>query len=141
MTKIRHHRWVAKDESFDCSDVQHYMTNIRTNIPTTSQNSDVALVNSRGKSLGHYIGLLKTITRRYGLKQLPTLTACRKAGATAFVEQGATPDQMEKLGDHMAHDPSTSRQYYKNRHRHDAAITTHAAIQQTMGKHYCELYN
>ena len=41
--------------------LSHYLHSIKPGIPTTSENSDVALLNSRGKSLGNYSGLLKTL--------------------------------------------------------------------------------
>ena len=49
---------------------QHYVNTVRPLLPCSSQNSDVALLTSQGKSLTNYIGLLKTLTKRYGLGRL-----------------------------------------------------------------------
>ena len=114
---------------------QHYLNTVRPLLPCSSQNSDVALLTSRGKSLTNYIGLLKTLTKRYGLGRLPTITLCRKAGATDTVEQGATREDLERLGEHMSHSVETSEKYYRQRHRRNVAVATHTAIHQTMSEY------
>ena len=55
---------------------------------------NVALINSCGKSLSNYSGLLTTLAKCYHLPQLPTLMSCRKAGASAFIEQGGTTNSL-----------------------------------------------
>ena len=73
---------------------RHYINTVRPLLQSSSQNSDVTHLTSRGKSLNNYIGLLKTLTKRYGLGRLPTITICASIDCIAYCRY---IDEMNKL--------------------------------------------
>ena len=106
-----------------------YLIAVRDTIATSSEDTDIALVTESGRPLNNYSDLLRSVCRRYNLRQLPTLTATRKAGATAAVEEGGSRASMEKLGQHMSHLTSTSEKHYRIRKRKETALEAHKMIQ------------
>ena len=84
-----------------------YLNTVRLGIPCNSRD-DTALLTSTGRALHNHTDHLKSLCRHYKLPVLPSLTITRKAGATRVVNSGATQAEMEKLGTHMSHLPSTS---------------------------------
>ena len=67
----------------NCELLSHYLRSIRPGILNTSKNSDITPINSHGKTLGYYSGP-EDACKHYHLPELPTLTLCQKAGASAF---------------------------------------------------------
>ena len=74
-----------------------YLNIVWPGIPCNSRD-DTALLTSTGRALHNYTDLLKSVA---------LLTMTRKAGAARVVESGTTQAEMEKLGTHMSHLPST----------------------------------
>ena len=104
-----------------------YLNTVRPGIPCNSRD-DTALLTSTGRALHNYTDLLKSLCRNYKLPVLPSLTMTRKAGAARVVESGATQAEMEKLGTHLFHLPSTLAKYYRVRQRKRTAADMHAVI-------------
>ena len=104
-----------------------YLNTVWQGIPCNSRD-DTALLTSTGRALHNHTSLLKSLCRHYKLPVLPSLTMTRKAGAARVMESGATQAEMEKLGTHLFHLPSTLAKYYRVRQRKRTAADMHAVI-------------
>ena len=116
----------------------HYRDYLRPDIPTSSE-CEAFLVRSNGQSYEkNYARYVQIYAKSLGLEKPPSLTATRKAGATAGCS--ALPKRaMEDLSRHMSHSSSTSELYYRVRKGGRQSLEAFKNIQKLSGK--CKVYN
>lgn len=116
-----------------------YAHHVRPLLPNIPGHHNTCLVLRNGKPLINHRDILKTVTRRYHLPNLPTLTLTRKSGATELIRtHGDDNATVEALNRQMGHQRSTGDRYYRLSNRRQEATS----IRQTMdlvtarGKHF-----
>ena len=123
---------VLKDH--DAHVFQFYLNVVRPTLASSSTgDNELALVSCNGRPLHNYRDLVSSLTKQFGLKDLPNLTTIRKSGATAAVTS-LNKDNMELLSSHMSHSSSTSERYYRHRQRDASAVTAFDQIQSISGE-------
>ena len=115
---------------------QFYINVVRPTIVSSSSSSsstgddELALVNCNGRPLHNYRDMVSSLTKRFGLNDLPNLTTIRKSGATAAVSSL----NKELLSSHMSHSSSTSERYYHHRERDASAVIAFHKIRSISGE-------